>query len=165
MLRAVTETAILGIAGLISTLIAGFGGILLGDVVQGRRARQQRVRDAGELVSQVNLEAIEYFGAVDAYLMGLAPEPAPLRGDYQATSMLAIAKIRNTSPEIRVGAEALSDAMKAATEAAAAVDPARREATRVGGMAAIASFGDIVTAEVDRSWWGDLRRWIERRRK
>ncbi len=148
----------LGIAGLAATLVAGFGGIFLGDALQARRHRQLRLRTAADLVMQTSIEAVAYYTEVEAHLTGGAPEPTPARTDFAADVARSIAGLRGFGQDITTAYSVLSDRLRdAALTQGTNPDPAARAAARDAVMPAIRDFEAAVDTELDRPLLATLR--------
>ena len=154
---------ILGIAGLIATLLAAFGGVLLGDALQSRAERRLRIRETADLVTQTSLEALAYYTEVEAHITARAPEPAQLRVDLAADSFRNVARLRTFPLPIREAYGRLADRIRDAAPLQMDPDPDVRAGARNAVMTAIGELEGTVDAELGGSLGNDVWPWIRRR--
>jgi len=139
----VSETVVIGVAGLVATL----GGVILGYKLQEWAESDRRLRDACAKVIALALEACDHMIMEEVARSG-GPPADPLRPEYRSDQYYAIASVGLASKTLAKAAEILGDKIKEAIVAQASADAGERDEGRQMAMEAIGAFRAAVAREV-----------------
>jgi hypothetical protein len=151
-----SETAILGIAGIIGTLV----GVWLGYVLQQGAESRRQLKEAGARLAANALEAVEHMKmSEDARASGLPPEP--LRPEFRSEQYLGWTTVSLVSKKVATAAADLNEVIQDAIEFQTSGNPKERQMGRDAVFLAIQAFEGTVRRETD-SPWGRIKRGFSR---
>jgi hypothetical protein len=151
-----SETAVLGIAGIVAALV----GVWLGYALQQGAESRRQLREAGAHLAANALEAVEHMKiSEDARESGRPPEP--LRAEYRAEQYLGWTTVSLVSSKVATAAAELNNVIQDAVEFQTSGNPKERQMARDAVFIAIRSFEATVRHET-ASPWGKLKRRFRR---
>lgn len=142
-----SETGLLGIAGIVAALV----GVWLGYALQQGAEARRNLRDACAKYLALALEAASHLAMNEVEKAG-GPKAPELRPDFVSDQYYATAQIVLGSQSLAGGAAALGDAVQAGIASSASTDPAVRAAGRDAVMVAIRAFETATTRETRTAW-------------
>jgi hypothetical protein len=147
----VSETAVLGIAGMIASLV----GVVIGFGLQQTAESRRYVREACSVLAALALEALEHMVMAENARNG-GPPPDPLRPEFKRESTSVIARLALGGPDkVARAALALGQAVQSAIAAQASAVEGEREQGLQGVVSAMHTFDEVVRRETAPVW----RRW------
>jgi hypothetical protein len=143
----VTETSILGIAGLLATLV----GVWLGYALQAAAESRRSLRDACAKLVALSLESADHMAMAEVERAG-GPAADLLRPEFRSDQYYALAQIKLASARLSVAAASLGDAVSAGIAAQASPDDDTRAKGRGEVMTAIGAFQGEVARQTVTRW-------------
>ena len=137
-----SETAILGIAGLVATLV----GVWIGSTLEQRAESRRALREACAKLVALALEATDHMTMAEVERKG-GPAADPLRPEYRSDQYFALAQVGLVSKKLSDAAATLGDAVKAGIAAQGDPDEDVRAKGRGDVMTAIGAFQGTVRQE------------------
>lgn len=148
-----SETAVLGIAGIVAALVGVWFGYALQESAESRRY----LRDACAKVVALALEASTHLAMDEVEKQG-GPKAADLRSEFPSDQFYALARVKLGSQSLAEEAAKLGDAVKASIASTASADPAVRAKGRGDLMDAIGAFQTAVEEQTATRWQRLTRR-------
>jgi hypothetical protein len=149
-----SETAIIGIAGMVAALL----GVGVGYWLQQGAESRRYLRDASTQMIALALEAADHMMMAEVERSG-GPPADPLRPEYRSEQYSAIARVGLVSKSLSAAAEVLGDAVKAGIVAQGSADANERAAGRKLVIDGIGTFQSAVQRETVAGRW---ERWRAR---
>jgi len=146
-----SESAILGLAAIVATIVGTLGGVWLGSWLQRSADEHRRLEDACAEVIASALETTVLFAEIEVSIVTGQPAPE-VRSEVAREWFLALARVGLSSTVIADAAARLSTAMAEATAGQAKQKPEERLAARASAMKAIEAFQGAVSSELGRRW-------------
>jgi hypothetical protein len=148
----VSETAILGIAGMIASLV----GVGIGYSLQQRAESRRYLREACAKEIALALEATDHMIMAEVERTG-GPAADPLRPEFRSDQYYALAEVGLVSKPLSEAAATLGDAVKAGISAQGSPNTGERAKGRQDVMVAIAAFEAAVKRETVAGRWQRFR--------
>jgi len=156
----VSETAVLGLAGIVATLVGTLVGVWLGYVLQQGAESRRQLKEAGARLAANALEAVDHMTMAEVERSG-GPAADPLRPEFRSEQYHAMTTVSLASAKVATAAAELNDVVQDAIGFQTSGNPNERQMGRDAVFIALRKFEATVRHETD-SPWGKLKRRLRR---
>ena len=139
-----SETAILGIAGIVAALV----GVWLGYVLQQSAESRRQLKQAGARLAANALEAVDHMKMAEVERSG-GPAADPLRPEFRSEQYHAMTTVSLASGKVATAAAELNDVVQDAIMFQTSGNPSERQMGRDAVLIAIRKFEAMVRHETD----------------